>query len=421
MIETKEKITTLGTEGLKSYKFGIKDVAGLANMFHILRNKTYKNKILAPLREYSTNAYDAHVDAGIKDKPIEVSLPHIENPELSIRDFGKGLSEDEIENIYCNYGTSTKATSNDFVGQFGIGSKSGFSYGDSFTIISRRNGLKTIYSAYIDETRLGTISKLIEEDCTEPSGLEIKISVNEDDIHTFAREAAILFSYFKTEPTIIAPDNIKEYYNNNKPTNPDVKFFGDDWKLTGTGRSVVIMGNVGYQISSSGLSDIFHHLKQLLDCGIIFEFNIGDVDITSSREDVEYTEKTQNVVAQKLAEIYDIIKKQIESEVVGAQNVIEAKLLYAEKFNTNNIYGKQIISLFADKLEFQGVKINSRDVVSVPTDCSCQKLRCCNYKVICEVKENLPIEDALVKVSKQEINGVSKSKRDAKTGRFIKA
>lgn len=37
------------------------------------------------------------------------------------------------------------------------------------------------------------------------------------------------------------------------------------------------------------------------------------------------------------------------------------------------------------------VKINPKDVVSVPTDCDCQKLRCCAYTVISEVKDELNV------------------------------
>ena len=49
-----------------------------AQLFKILRSQIYENKILAVVREYSCNALDAHVEAGISDKPIEITLPKSE-------------------------------------------------------------------------------------------------------------------------------------------------------------------------------------------------------------------------------------------------------------------------------------------------------------------------------------------------------
>ena len=44
-------------------------------MFDILSNKLYQYKIRAVLRELSTNAYDAHVVAGIPEIPFKIELP----------------------------------------------------------------------------------------------------------------------------------------------------------------------------------------------------------------------------------------------------------------------------------------------------------------------------------------------------------
>ena len=49
--------------------------ADQAHIVMILRDRLYTNKILAVLREYSANAWDAHIDGGCPDKPIKVVLP----------------------------------------------------------------------------------------------------------------------------------------------------------------------------------------------------------------------------------------------------------------------------------------------------------------------------------------------------------
>ena len=95
------------------------DPSGMAHVMSILTN-LYADAPLAVLREYATNARDSHVAAGT-DRPIEVDLPSDLNPTLVIRDFGVGLSEAEIIDVYARYGASTKRDTNDQVGAFGLG------------------------------------------------------------------------------------------------------------------------------------------------------------------------------------------------------------------------------------------------------------------------------------------------------------
>lgn len=59
-----------------------------AHIMTILGSTLYSDKIAAVLREYGTNAIDAHVEAGIRERPISVNLPTHDNRTLSIRDYG---------------------------------------------------------------------------------------------------------------------------------------------------------------------------------------------------------------------------------------------------------------------------------------------------------------------------------------------
>lgn len=92
-----------------------------AHIMTILRDTLYSDKILAVLREYSSNAWDAHRMVGKNDLPIRITLPETETPTLVIRDFGPGMSPDEVFNIYTQYGESTKRGTDDAVGMMGIG------------------------------------------------------------------------------------------------------------------------------------------------------------------------------------------------------------------------------------------------------------------------------------------------------------
>ena len=64
-----------------------------AKAFSILSDGLYANKIEAVIRELSTNAYDAHVDAGCPDEPFLVHMPNRFNPVFSIHDHGWRTSD----------------------------------------------------------------------------------------------------------------------------------------------------------------------------------------------------------------------------------------------------------------------------------------------------------------------------------------
>ena len=161
MITTSTQTTLEQSDNFKSFQFGIKE-SGLSHIFNVLRNQLYSDKVLAVIREYSCNAVDAHVEVGKGDVPIKVTLPTQMTPELKVRDFGRGLTETEIAEIYAMYGESTKRGSNEQIGQLGLGCKSAFAYGDNFIINSFVKGTKTTYNAFIDPSDIGQISKMGE-------------------------------------------------------------------------------------------------------------------------------------------------------------------------------------------------------------------------------------------------------------------
>ena len=118
------------------YDFSIKQSA---HAFQVLSNSLYSNKILAVVREYLTNALDAQIASGVKT-PFSVTLPSdnelLGNNYWQVRDYGTGLSEEDIKEFYCTYFSSSKQSSNDFTGMLGLGCKSAFAYTQEFTVTS---------------------------------------------------------------------------------------------------------------------------------------------------------------------------------------------------------------------------------------------------------------------------------------------
>ena len=171
-----------------------------AKAFEILSSNIYTNKVRAVIREYNCNAYDAHVAAG-NEEPWDVHLPTRLEPHFSVRDYGTGLSDEQVREIFTTYFHSTKTHTNDFVGALGLGSKSAFSLVDSFSVVSYYNGTKNDYSCYRDEYGEPQVALLCSSDTDEPNGIEVRMTVNGRE-YEFEREAVEVFKYFDKLPNI---------------------------------------------------------------------------------------------------------------------------------------------------------------------------------------------------------------------------
>ena len=275
-----------------------------AKAFSILSSGLYSNKIRAIVRELSCNAVDSHVAAGKKDTPFEVHLPSMFEPWFSVKDFGTGLSGDQIVGIYTTYFESSKTDSNDFIGALGLGSKSPFSYTDNFTVTAVKNNIKVIYSAYINDAGIPCVAEMGAETVNEPNGVEVKFAVtNRNDYYSFQREAAYVFTWFKNKPTITGINDFvhssPEYSEENIIPGVHVK------KQEGYySQCTVLMGNICYPLSAmpqpeKTLGDLAH----LLDCNLVMEFDIGELDFAASREELSYVPLTINSIKAKLEQL----------------------------------------------------------------------------------------------------------------------
>jgi hypothetical protein len=337
--QSKANVVTQGVQGAVS--FGIKQ-EGLAHIFNVLRNQLYSDKILAVLREYSCNAVDSHTEAG-HNRPIEVTLPSRLSLELKIRDYGTGLSETDIQEIYAFYGESTKRKSNSLIGQLGLGSKSAFAYGDNFVINSFYNGIKTTYNAYIDPSQIGQIATLASAPSNEANGVEIVIPVKPADCENFVNTARSLFTFFKVKPIVRGAAN---FTYEEKPS----IYSGADWHIFKADRNVygrncvAVMGNIGYTISSSALkldenNDAEATIERLLsNCDIQLDVPIGDLDIAASREGLQYTDRTIANIKKRILVIRDFLVADITKQLKGAQSLWSFKRMLGEMHNFNSPY-----------------------------------------------------------------------------------
>ena len=306
-----------------------------AKAFQILSSNLYSNPLGSMVRELSTNAYDAHVMTNKKDIPFTIKLPNSLDPTFKIRDFGPGLSEKEIYSVYTTFFESTKTNSNDVVGCLGLGSKSPFGVADSFTITSFNNGTKAIYSSFLNDERIPSVAHFHSEPSDEPNGLELEIAVKEDDINTFANEVNTQLKYFTVKPTITGNSNFEW------KTNEEYIYEGNRWKMVSAnnyGRARVVQGQIAYPIDTSAMGTKYNEasqiVRQVLDMNILFEVNIGEVNIAPSREALSYDEATVDNLLSHAQTIVDELPVMVIKAIHDSKTEWKARLKYQDVIQT---------------------------------------------------------------------------------------
>jgi hypothetical protein len=301
-------------------------IKATAKSFSILSSGLYANKVRAIVRELSCNAIDAHVAANNLETPYEVHLPTQMEPYFSVRDFGIGLNHEEVVNIFTSFFESTKTSSNDFIGALGLGSKSPFSYTDNFTVTATKNGVRGIYTAFISDAGVPSIALMYTEDTTDGNGVEIKFAVTDRyDFSKFRDEARHVYKYFKNRPVITGQIDFEfaepEY---------DVTDIIPGVHSNGGYHCIAVMGNIAYPIelpNPEQLGDV----APLLNCGLVLEFNIGELDFQASREGLSYIPLTINSIKNKLETVNSSLSAVITKEAEAIENEWERALMLHKK------------------------------------------------------------------------------------------
>lgn len=303
-----------------------------AKAFSILSSGLYSNKIRAIIRELSCNAVDSHVAANRNTTPFDVHLPNAMEPWFAIRDYGVGLSYDQVVNIYTTYFESTKTDSNAYIGALGLGSKSPFSYTDNFTVTAIQNGTKGIYSAFINGEGVPSIVKMMEESTKEPNGVEVKFSVNERyDYSKFKEEAAHVYSHFKLQPVVSGSSDFKICEIEFKTRDIILGVHEINTRNSYSNSSMAIMGNIAYPIEVPNASTVLSDLASLLPCGLHIEFEIGELDFQASREGLSYIPQTINSIKRKLQQISDQLTVYVATEADKIDNLWERSTFLMNK------------------------------------------------------------------------------------------
>ena len=305
--------------------FAIGDIAFIVDMF---ADKVYSHKERAIIRELSCNAHDSHIMAGTTDIPFDVHLPTQLESYFSIRDYGTGLSDNEIRTIFAGIGISTKRDSNEVIGCFGIGSLSPYSMTDSFNVKSYIDGVCRTYSCYRDEDRKPVVALLTESSTDEANGLEVSLSV-QGKVCEFSEEAANVFQFWEgTAPNI----NDKSVMSAIEETRDEYVFKGDDFALaSGWGKMHALMGNIAYKIPDE--------LDEFRTKGYL-KFDLGELSFDTARENLAMDDKTKQAIKAKFKSVKDKLAT-VASQQIDALDTPFKRAVLAETLRQGSL-GKHV-------------------------------------------------------------------------------
>ena len=387
----KERVSVIRGDQAEASQFGIE---GKNMHLAIQAFYQYSDPIGSIIREITSNAYDAHIEADV-NKPVIVRMKTDENT-LEILDFGVGLSPDRIRDVFTKFFSSTKRDSNTQIGAFGLGAKSPLSYTDTFQVITKYGN--TIYEyAVLKNDGVPDMVK-VDENTFDPEQDQWDLHINSNFPWQQDENGTLICIPYQSSNQNEIKNSIKKqlcYFDNVVVDIP-----GEDWKTYnsekihrgnyiiyretetrnyGIGSLHICMGKVYYPLNFT-LSDFFEDkeieevieqaleeyvketnnvpssvilkrldrnsmsgspeyrgmLKSLSTAPLALYFTIGELPILWHRENIEYTDKAKK----------DILKKAIKA-------ILELDYLQRKKMGTLDTLEQGIKAVVAGTDESQ--------------------------------------------------------------------
>lgn len=345
-------------------------IASNAKMFRLLSDTMYTNKIGSLVREISCNAIDGHTQAGYPEKPFTIHIPNAIEPWFAVKDEGVGISPENIRTIYSIYGHSTKDQENDSIGAFGLGSKTPYAYTDQFVVISIFDGVKCTYVSVIGNDGLPVMHLQDERDTDEHAGVEVNVTVNNEDFDEFANAVKEQLKFFKVKPNLI--NNMRELEFASVDDTSEISIQNNlitmyKGSINSPVRGLwIIQGGVGYPLNIERLTGLDRNIRdfanELKNENGYMVFPIGQISVTASREDVSYEPETIAIISKRLGEV----AASLTDEVIGLLKKEKSLWNRVEIFNNQISVIRTAIRQISDfETLFKGTNpVNGRLVIS---------------------------------------------------------
>lgn len=355
-----------------------------AVIISILRDKIYSNPKQTMICEYLSNARDSNVEAGTSPGAIDVQLPTSQDPTFSCRDYGVGLSDDRVREVFTAYGNSTKRKSVSQLGSFGLGGKLAYAYTDSFTITSFYNGMQTIYIADIGTNKEGRLIVASQDKTKEPNGVKISIPIQSqhfsDIIHAYIRTVWL----WNDRPKSNLDKGIK--FPKVKLALPNTVI----WDISGTGMSA------GFYLDAAGIPyDHKLSYEQQRNFPHFYDYAISvravpiKMGIAANREEFSAKSYADSLVKQAHKEIVDYVQTTLDKEPL--ENLIDTYKDFCKK----NLHDHMNNYLKTRKF----YHFTSRGEISLASTCLCSFLKIEEGKgVVKSLERHISIPDSTMNV-----------------------
>jgi hypothetical protein len=265
-----------------------------AKLQMLLSEGLYSDPITAVIAELTNNGVDSIVASGKNpiENPVLVSITRSINDqyEFSVKDVGLGLDEEEFTNIVMNYLESTKEDSNDFIGSWGLGSKSPLSLKRSYFFICRKEGIERKFMVYQGE-EFTEFDKIYEKPTDEINGVEVIVPIKDYyEAQEFVSKAKSKLAYYDTVILQIYGQIIQ-----------NTIYRSDDWQFS--------TQNIDNQLHFC-LKDVYYSIDWVklgistINLPIALKFDLSDGLIPSpSREYIIYNQASKEIILNKIKKV----------------------------------------------------------------------------------------------------------------------
>lgn len=331
------------------------------NMVMDMLSKFYNDPMNAAIREYVSNAYDANVEAG-STKPVELTLPCTENDGLlMVKDYGRGLDYMGIVAIFANFGTSTKRDSDNLIGGFGIGSKSGLAVSNAINVSSVCNG--TLNEFVLERTPDGIVTRFTKENepTEQDSGTTVTVNCSPlyySDIKYIVTNFIPVIAGWSKHDVYVTNTSCNEFntsddgfFLNDKCNNyriPDTWLEFDHGYITSkpffTHFRNILVGNVAYK-QGSGNNNNGHPTTNDIGCAYALKTNIEDIKVTYSREQIDWksNSETENALIAATEAFTKEVENFVHDLIDSPSDAIDAmKKCIKVNINPNDINYKKV-------------------------------------------------------------------------------
>lgn len=346
----------------------------MASIYEMFSTNLYKDAISSIVRELVSNAFDAQIANG-STKPVIVGGEYQDKDfYFYVKDNGEGISPEKWKTVLSKFMESTKQSSNEYHGFWGLGSKSPFSYTNLYYFETVYEGIEYLYIMFKSDTGMPKEDLISSMPTDKPNGTTVKFSIGDkgyrNNIDYDYRNPG---DYNKFEDAI---NNQLAYFDNvyvkHFDFNNEYKIFeGKTYKYrtdTKEDEMHIVLGKVKYPIDWKTLG------RDRINIPVAVKFNIGDLMVIPSREDLKYTVETKNSLNKGIDDCIEEMKyllsqgyntlEEVKKEEKGDRTIRAAEGIYIP-FKTGN-YGYDSITSNIIRYPFNVPKATLREFLNTP-------------------------------------------------------